>query len=262
MSDLKQMPKSIISDEKRTAADAKIRQSIRTLQTAVSNLAKARDYKMPHEIEAITDADLQKQIGEHIAAIEQDATLTDDEKKSRRRSWQGVRAAAAKHINQINAVLSEWPQIKWQFYEPANNFVPASSIDEVTKELATCIVPGEAAAFYEKLQAASEAVLELQAAMKENGFMLHGLTFLDYYDNPEKMAEAWLRNEEMQKWMKMQQQPSRIIMGDGSRVEDAMQRHQENIKRQRAEAERLRQEFRNRTGATPEQQLGCIPLNY
>ncbi len=92
--------------------------------------------------------------------------------------------------------------------------------------------------------------------------MLHGLTFLNYYNKPEMMAEAWLRNEDMKKWKTLQQQPTNIIMGDGSRVADAMAKHQKNMERQHQEREQLRQEFLNNRGGTPEMQLGIIPVNY
>ncbi len=148
MIEQKQMPKSIISEKLREDADTNIRRSIRALQTAVTNLTKSRDYKMPTSIELVTSADLQQQIAVHIEAIEQDMGLSDEEKKARKRSWQGTRAAASKFIGQINAVLQEWPQIKWQYYAPANNFVPSNSIDEITAEMATCNVPDEAGEFF------------------------------------------------------------------------------------------------------------------
>ncbi len=261
MESFKKMPERIISQQKRQKADADIRACIRAVQQAIANLSATRDYVLPHDITAITAADVSAQSEKHITAITTDMILTDEEKKAKKKSWQGVRALQLRYVRVIETELQKFPQLQWQYFAAGNTFIPANSIADITAEMATFSVPAEIAEFYDLLCATTQQVQLLQREMKKNGLVMNGLSFMQFYDTPEKLAEAWFNNEELKKWA-IRQHESRITMGDGTSVTDVMQRHAATIRQQQQEHERLRLECLNHIGQTQEVQLNATPINY
>ncbi len=262
MSELKQMPVSIIVENKRIEADANIRKAIRNLQGAVSNLSKVKEYTLPKDIKEITSEDLTRQIDLRLEAVQNELGLTEEEKQTRLRSWRGVKASASRYVQQIQAVLVEWPQLSWKWYEPANNFILDGDIDAISAKMATREVSEVCSEHYKLINEASEAVLRLREFQNQSGFRLDGDRFMQYYNDPEALAEAWLNHQEMQKWLQIQNRPSGAITRDGTKIEQTLANHRAIIRKQQEETEQLRRDFINRGNRTQEMKLGATPINF
>ena len=185
------MEKTIVLSNLVREVDSQLRAAIRSLQENYSHLREIKEWECPKCIEGITYEKFKEAVTPSIEAIRNDISLTEGERVERISKWNQLLRTFARFSRPIEAVVEEWPEVEWQYYEPIGNFVPVSDLDSIVVARCTRPMPQDAVAHYELIQTALKHIKELRTWESAHNVKQTPLALLANYPL-DVLAEAYL----------------------------------------------------------------------
>ena len=116
------MAEIILAKEKKDAVTA-IRSAEATLRDAVKKLRSVPELDVPTALGNIVAADwLREQLGNRIALVRADKSLTAAERETRLAPWRAIKAKTERAVLKIDGILHDWPELDWQPDENGLNY--------------------------------------------------------------------------------------------------------------------------------------------
>lgn len=157
-----EMPIRFTSAMRKRDTDAAIRRAKDTINTNAAKLSAMRELpELPKEIGLVNKDFVISAITPRVDAVKRDISLTEEERDERLQAWLAIRRKAMGYVSAITDTLNEWPEVKWEWNEENNAFLPTNA-DEVIETRSTFEVPAEAKKHYSLIQAALAAIIELR----------------------------------------------------------------------------------------------------
>ena len=188
------VPSTVIIQQQRAEVLGELRVAIRGVQNAVTTLRGISDVDVPHSA-AVEDWQqaLSAATARRVAAkraINDDPSLTTEEKESKLRGWKLWHKAVAGHIGGIIRVLEKWPQASWRWDVQSQNIVTGRSTYAIADEMATRPVPHEAQQHAHLLGKIFDSIRELRKWESAHNVRKLPVESL-LKSTPEGLAESW-----------------------------------------------------------------------
>ena len=186
--------------------DNDLRKEVSKVQTAYNDLLEVAELApLPTTITHITTAWLSSIIEAKCNLIDNDTSLTFDEKKSRKKAWFAVHSKAAKAIKAIVEALQSYPDADWDFdpmISPSRdeygeratshkgNFF-CKNIEQVAASRSDHVVPDEAKEHWQLINQALEQIRKLRAWEDDHDIKSQPLAY--HQELPAyQFLEAWI----------------------------------------------------------------------
>jgi hypothetical protein len=136
------MAEIILAKEKKDAVTA-IRSAEATLRDAVTKLRSIPELDVPTALGNIVDADwLREQLGNRIALVRADKSLTAAERESRLAPWRAIKAKSERAVLKIDGILHDCPELDWLPDQDGLNYHLADEqVDAIAQQKSTRTVP-------------------------------------------------------------------------------------------------------------------------
>lgn len=157
------MAEIVIQKKKQDAVTA-IRSAEASLRDAVSKLRQITELDVPIALGNIVDADwLREQLGNRIALVRADKSLTAAERETRLAPWRAIKSRAERAVLKIDGILHDLPELDWQPDPDGLNYhLDPGQVDELATERATREVPAAAEEHWRLISAMRSAVEQLR----------------------------------------------------------------------------------------------------
>lgn len=189
------MAEIVIQKKKQDAVTA-IRSAEASLRDAVSRLRSIPELDVPSNLGNIVDADwLREQLGNRIALVRADKSLTAAERETRLAPWRAIKAKGERAVLKIDDILHDWPELDWQPDPDGLNYhLDPGQVDELATERATREVPPLAEEHWRLITAMREAVEALRTFEVEQQVKDCPLVMLSRMSE-NQLYEAWLNRD-------------------------------------------------------------------
>lgn len=177
MTQIKELPKSIVIERERYDADQEFRAKVRRLQNAYTTLAGMEDLPELPELHQITEAWLSAYIVEQCRTIESTKHLTAVTREQMAEEWKKIKRAASLHVNYIQAFVRENPDANIVYDEQIRNYY-VTNISSIVDAKVRKPIPLEAQEHFNRLMAAKKAITELREFEDANDINPHPLAKL------------------------------------------------------------------------------------
>lgn len=159
---------TIVIEREKQNVLAEIKRSEATLRDAVSRLRSIPELDVPSNLGSIVDADwLREQLGNRIALVRADKSLTAAEREQRLNPWRAIKSRAERAVLKIDGILHDWSGLSWLPDEDGKNFhLDQLQIEQVATQKATREIPPQALRHWElicKMREAVEALRNFEA---------------------------------------------------------------------------------------------------
>lgn len=189
------MAEIILAKEKKDAVTA-ILSAEASLRDAVSKLRQITELDVPIALGNIVDADwLREQLGNRIALVRADKSLTAAERETRLAPWRAIKGRAERAVLKIDGILHDWPQLDW-IPDPdgLNYHLDPGQVDERATGRATREVPAAAEEHWRLVTAMRTAVEALRRFEVENNVKDCPLVMLSLMSE-NQLYEAWVNRD-------------------------------------------------------------------
>lgn len=161
---------TIVIEREKQNVLAEIKRSEAALREAVDKLHSISELAVPSNLGGIVDADwLREQLGNRIALVRADKSLTAAEREQRLNPWRAIKSRAERAVLKIDGILHDWPGLSWLPDEGGKNFhLQQSQIEQVATQRATREVPAAAEEHWRLITAMRESVEALRAFEAEH----------------------------------------------------------------------------------------------
>lgn len=186
------MAEIILAKEKKDAVTA-IRSAEASLRDAVSKLRSIPELDVPSNLGNIVDADwLREQLGNRIALVRADKSLTAAERETRLAPWRAIKGRAERAVLKIDGILHDWPELDWQPDPDGLNYhLDPGQVDELAAERATREVPPQAEEHWRLISAMRSAVEQLRNFEQQHQVKDCPLVMLSRMSESQ-LYEAWV----------------------------------------------------------------------
>ncbi len=184
---------TIVIEREKQNVLAEIKRSEATLRDAVSRLRSIPELDVPSNLGNIVDADwLREQLGNRIALVRADKSLTAAERETRLAPWRAIKGRAERAVLKIDGILHDWPQLDWLPDPDGLNYHLADEqVETLSTQKATRTVPPLAEQHWELICSMREAVEQLRAFEVENNVKDCPLVMLSRMSESQ-LYEAWV----------------------------------------------------------------------
>ena len=161
---------TIVIEREKQNVLAEIKRSEAALREAVDKLHSISELAVPSSLGGIVAADwLREQLGNRIALVRADKSLTAAERETRLAPWRAIKAKTERAVLKIDGILHDWPQLDWQPDENGLNYhLDQSQVERVATQEASRTVPPQAEEHWRLITAMRTAVEQLRAFEVEN----------------------------------------------------------------------------------------------
>ena len=135
------MSNYVISNRRKLDALSACRQAVERATKAAESLTRHEDLPPVDNICDYTLEWLDAAIEPHKQAIKEDKSLTAAERAGRLESWRNIRKTAKPWVCTIQAVLRDWPEVKWQRGSDGLFFVPSGEVERIGEEASVVEIP-------------------------------------------------------------------------------------------------------------------------
>ncbi len=177
MTQIKELPKSIIIKREQEEVDQAFRAKVRRLQNAYTTLKGMEDLPELPGLQQITEAWLSAYIVEQCRKIESATHLTAVTREQMAEEWRNIKKAARPHINFIQSFVRENPHAKIVYDEQISNYY-VTNIDALVDAKVRRQIPEEAQEHINRLMAVKKAITELREFEESNDINPHHLAEL------------------------------------------------------------------------------------
>jgi len=187
---------TIVIEREKQNVLAEIKRSEAALREAVDKLHSISELDVPSNLGNIVDADwLREQLGNRIALVRADKSLTAAERETRLAPWRAIKGRAERAVLKIDGILHDWPQLDWQPDADGLNYHLADEqVETLATERATREVPAAAEEHWRLITAMREAVEALRAFEVEQQVKDCPLVMLSRMSE-NQLYEAWLNRD-------------------------------------------------------------------
>ncbi len=184
---------TIVIEREKQNVLAEIKRSEATLRDAVSKLRSITELDVPTALGNIVDADwLREQLGNRIALVRADKSLTAAEREQRLNPWRAIKSRAERAVLKIDGILHDWPELDWQPDPDGLNYhLDPGQVDELATERATREVPPQAEEHWRLISAMRSAVEQLRNFEQQHQVKDCPLVMLSRM-NEKQLYEAWV----------------------------------------------------------------------
>lgn len=189
------MAEIILAKEKKDAVTA-IRSAEASLRDAVSKLRSIPELDVPSNLGNIVDADwLREQLGNRIALVRADKSLTAAERETRLAPWRAIKGRAERAVLKIDGILHDWPELDWLPDPDGLNFhIADEQVETLAQQKATRTVPTLAEKHWQLITAMRLAVEELRQFEHKHNLKDASLYQLSRLSQ-ERLFELWLNGD-------------------------------------------------------------------
>lgn len=186
------MAEIVIQKKKQDAVTA-IRSAEASLRDAVSRLRSIPELDVPSSLGNIVCADwLREQLGNRIALVRADKSLTAAERETRLAPWRAIKGRAERAVLKIDGILHDWPALDWQpDVDGLNYHLADEQVETLATQKATTIVPPLAEQHWELIVKMRSAVEQLRAFEVEHDVKDCPLIMLSRM-NESQLYQAWV----------------------------------------------------------------------
>lgn len=187
---------TIVIEREKQNVLAEIKRSEATLRDAVSRLRSIPELDVPSNLGNIVDADwLREQLGNRIALVRSDKSLTAAEREQRLNPWRAIKGRAERAVLKIDGILHDWPELDWQPDPDGLNYhLDPGQVDERATERATREVPPQAEEHWRLITQMRTAVEALRRFEVENNVKDAPLVMLSRMSESQ-LFEAWVNRD-------------------------------------------------------------------
>ena len=185
--------KVVVLTKEREAARTEIQRAEAALREAVDKLHSISELDVPTALGNIVDADwLREQLGNRIALVRADKSLTAAEREQRLNPWRAIKAKAERAVSKIAFVLNDLQPLEWLPDEDGKNFhLDPKQAEEQATQKATKPVPPLAEEHWRLISAMRTAVEQLRAFETENNVKDAPLIVLSRFDE-DRLYREWV----------------------------------------------------------------------
>lgn len=189
------MAKIILAKEKKDAVTA-ILSAEATLRDAVLKLRSIPELNVPTALGNIVDADwLREQLGNRIALVRADKSLTAAERETRLAPWRAIKGRAERAVLKIEGILHDWPGLDWQPDPDGLNYHLADEqVETLAQQKATRTVPTLAEEHWRLISAMRSAVEQLRDFEQQHQVKDCPLVMLSRMSESQ-LFEAWVNRD-------------------------------------------------------------------
>lgn len=187
---------TIVIEREKQNVLAEIKRSEAALREAVDKLHSISELDVPSNLGNIVDADwLREQLGNRIALVRADKSLTAAERETRLAPWRAIKGRAERAVLKIDGILHDWPQLDWQPDADGLNYHLADEqVETLATERATREVPAAAEEHWRLITAMREAVEALRAFEVEQQVKDCPLVMLSRMSESQ-LYQAWISRD-------------------------------------------------------------------
>lgn len=184
--------KTIVLTKEREAARTEIQRAEAALREAVDKLHSISELDVPTALGNIVDADwLREQLGNRIALVRADKSLTAAEREQRLNPWRAIKSRAERAVLKIDGILHNWPELDWLPDADGLNFhIADEQVETLAEQKATREVPPLAEQHWRLITQMRSAVEQLRAFETENDVKDAPLSFLARMTE-NQLYESW-----------------------------------------------------------------------
>lgn len=184
---------TIVIEREKQNVLAEIKRSEATLRDAVSRLRSIPELDVPSNLGNIVDADwLREQLGNRIALVRADKSLTAAERETRLAPWRAIKGRAERAILKIDGILHDWPELDWLPDHDGLNFhLSDEQVETLAEQKATRQVPPQAEEHWRLISAMRSAVEQLRTFETENNVKDAPLIVLSRFDE-DRLYREWV----------------------------------------------------------------------
>lgn len=184
---------TIVIEREKQNVLAEIKRSEAALREAVDKLHSISELAVPSNLGGIVDADwLREQLGNRIALVRADKSLTAAERETRLAPWRAIKSRSERAILKIDGILHDWPELDWLPDEDGKNYhLDPNRVDELAAERATREVPAAAEEHWRLITQMREAVEALRSFEVENNVKDAPLVMLSRMSE-NQLYQAWV----------------------------------------------------------------------
>ena len=189
------MAEIVIQKKKQDAVTA-IRSAEASLRDALSKLRSIAELDTPSSLGNIVCADwLREQLGNRIALVRADKSLTAAEREQRLNPWRAIKSRAERAVLKIDGILHDWPELDWQPDPDGLNYhLDPGQVDKLATERATREVPPQAEEHWRLITQMRTAVEALRRFEVENNVKDAPLVMLSRMSESQ-LFEAWVNRD-------------------------------------------------------------------
>lgn len=177
MTELIELPKSVVIERERLEEDLSFRSKVRRLQNAYNSLKQIKDLPELPKLRQITEAWLSSYIVEQCRKIESTNHFTAVTREQMVEEWKKIKRTASLHVNYIQAFVRENPCANIVYDEQIGNYYVAN-IDTLVNAKVRRQIPDEAQEHFNRLMAVKKAISELRDFEDANDINPHHLAEL------------------------------------------------------------------------------------
>lgn len=184
---------TIVIEREKQNVLAEIKRSEAALREAVDKLHSISELAVPSSLGNIVDADwLREQLGNRIALVRADKSLTAAERETRLAPWRAIKSRSERTVLKIDGILHDWPELDWLPDEGVKNFhLDQSQVEELATQKATREVPAAAEEHWRLITQMREAVEALRRFEVENNVKDAPLVMLSRMSE-NQLYESWI----------------------------------------------------------------------
>lgn len=192
------MPEKVVVEREKDTALAKVKQDIFALKAAWLQLKFVKDFSFPNDLKKLSAADLDTQLEKRLNAVENDFSMTENEKADRREKWKRLYRSAVANVNVIAHILESNPELSLTIEEDGT-IKELSDIGMLAAKRAIRDVPPLAKEHAKHISKVLDAVRELREFESKNNVRKIRLESL-LLTTIDQIAEGWasgsiLKNE-------------------------------------------------------------------
>lgn len=162
------MSNYVISYRRKLDTLSTCRQAIERATKAAESLARHEDLPPVDCIRRYSVEWLDLVIEPHKRAIKEDKSLTAAERAGRLELWRNIRKTAKPWVCTIQAVLRDWPEVKWQRGSDGLFFVPSGEVERIGEEASVVEIPELAKEHLNRAKELLKAVADFRLWEHEN----------------------------------------------------------------------------------------------
>ncbi len=187
---------TIVITKEREAARTEIQRAEAALREAVDKLHSISELDVPTALGNIVDADwLREQLGNRIALVRADKSLTAAERETRLAPWRTIKGRAERAVLKIDGILHDWPELDWLPDQDGLNYHLADEqVDAIAQQKSTRTVPPLAEEHWRLITQMREAVEALRTFEVEQQVKDCPLVMLSRMSE-NQLYEAWLNRD-------------------------------------------------------------------
>lgn len=187
---------TIVIEREKQNVLAEIKRSEATLRDAVSRLRSIPELDVPSNLGSIVDADwLREQLGNRIALVRADKSLTAAERETRLAPWRAIKSRAERTVLKIDGILHDWPELDWLPDPDGLNYHLADEqVETLAEQKATREVPAAAEEHWRLIAQMRTAVEALRRFEVENNVKDAPLVMLSRMSE-NQLYQAWISRD-------------------------------------------------------------------